>query len=57
MLNFFVVASDAKSIGISAPDPDIFKKEALKYAQMFGDAEMHFYNTHKKPFLGNSSAI
>ena len=40
MLHFYSAASQAKRYDISAPDPDIFKQEALKYAKMFGD----FYN-------------
>ena len=38
MVNFHDAASDAKKMGISAPDPEDFKQEALKYARMYGDS-------------------
>ena len=41
MINFYDAASDAKKMGISAPDPDTFKHEALKYAKKYGDALMY----------------
>ena len=44
MLHFYSAASQAKRYDISAPDPDIFKQEALKYAKMFGDTSLNFYN-------------
>ena len=46
MIGFFSLASDAQIMGISAPDPKIFKSEALKYAQMFGDSDLYVYNKH-----------
>ena len=41
MINFYDAASDAKKMGISSPDPDTFKHEALKYAKKYGDALMY----------------
>ena len=34
MINFFFLASNAQMMGITAPDPNIFKSEALKYAKI-----------------------
>ena len=44
MICFYDAASDAKRIGISAPDPDKFKQEALKYAKKYGDAFSYYCN-------------
>ena len=44
MLHFYSAACQAKRYEISAPDPDVFKQEALKYAKMFGDASLSWYN-------------
>ena len=45
MLNFYDAAFLAKNMGIpTASDADTFKREALKYAMMFGDSYIHFYN-------------
>ena len=49
MLEFYVAATSAKLMGITVPDPVIFKDEARKYAKMFGDCFIHDYNT----FLNN----
>ena len=49
MLEFYLAATNAKILGINAPDPVIFKDEARKYAKMFGDCFIHDYNT----FLNN----
>ena len=45
LLNFYDAAFLAKTMGIpTASDAKIFKQEALKYAMMFGDSYIHFYN-------------
>ena len=44
MVMFHDAASDAKKLGISAPDPEYFKQEALKYARRKGDASMYYCN-------------
>ena len=43
MINFNRAASKATYLGISSPEPSIFKREALKWARMFGDSEMQVY--------------
>ena len=45
MMQFYALAINAKTLGISAPDPVIFKEEALKNAKMFGDCYIHGYNS------------
>ena len=45
MLDFHTLAIMARMMGISCEnEPDIFKREAWKYAKMFGDNYIHFYN-------------
>ena len=44
-LDFYLFAAAARAMGVSAPDPDVFKKEALKYAEMCGDFHIHRVNT------------
>ena len=45
MIDFYRLAVMARRMNISCEnDPDIFKQEALKYAKMFGDNYIHFYN-------------
>ena len=44
MVDFYVAATDAKNLGISAPDPEKFKQEALKYAKKYGDALTYYCN-------------
>ena len=47
MINFYLAAIMARRMGISCEnDPETFKQEALKYAKMFGDFYLHFYNKH-----------
>ena len=50
MLHFYSAASQAKRYEISAPDPDIFKQEALKYAKMYGDSSLKVYNNFLENF-------
>ena len=50
MLFFHTLALKARRMGISCVnEPDIYKLEAWKYAKMFGDNYIHFYNR----FLNN----
>ena len=44
LLTAFKLTSMAKIMGIPAPDPNVFKREALDQAKMYGDAEMNIYN-------------
>ena len=46
MIGSYCAAISARRMNISPSenDPDIFKQEALKYAKMFGDCYLHFYN-------------
>ena len=45
MLSFYHYAALARRMNISCEnDPEIYKQEAWKYAQMFGDEYIHFYN-------------
>ena len=44
LLTAFKLTSMAKMRGIPAPDPNVFKREALDHAKMYGDAEMNIYN-------------
>ena len=44
LLNAFNLTSKAKMRGIPTPDPNVFKREALDHAKMYGDAEMNIYN-------------
>ena len=45
MIEFYDAAVRAREMDISCEnEPEIFKQEALKYAQMFGDSKMHYYN-------------
>ena len=47
MINFYQVAVRARMMGIHCEnDPNVFKQEALKYARMFGDYYLHFYNNY-----------
>merc|ERR1712224_735141 len=41
---FAYLAAFAKLVGISAPDSDIFKREAFKYAKKFGESQLFHYN-------------
>ena len=44
MILFYRFASMAKNKDISwSLDPDIYRQEALKYAKMFGESYIHFY--------------
>ena len=46
MIEFYHFAVNARRMGISCEnDPEIFKQEALKYAKMFGDCFIYFYNS------------
>ena len=45
MLNFYTLAVTARRMGISCEnEPEIYKREAWKYAEMFGDCYIHYYN-------------
>ena len=45
MINFYGFAKMARRMDISCEnDPEIFKKEALKYAKLFGDELLYYYN-------------
>ena len=44
MLHFYSAARQAQRYEITAPDPNVFKQEALKYAKMFGDTSLSVYN-------------
>ena len=45
MLFFHTLALKARRMGISCEnEPEIYKREAWKYAEMFGDCSTHFYN-------------
>ena len=46
MMSFYHLAVLARRMNISIleNDPEVFKQEALKYAKMFGDNYLHFYN-------------
>ena len=48
MMDFYFAATWARGLDISIleNDPDIFKEEAWKYAKMFGDRYIHYYNQH-----------
>ena len=48
MVEFYLAATLAREREISAPDPDIFKHEALKYAKMFGDIYIYYYNKNAR---------
>ena len=43
LLQVYLLASDYKKLGISVPDPNIFKREALDYAKKYGDVKMNEY--------------
>ena len=45
MISFYHFAAMARRMNISCEnDPEIFNQEARKYAQMFGDIYIYFYN-------------
>ena len=45
MFDFYKLAVRARRMNISCEnDPDIYRQEALKFAKMFGDNYIHFYN-------------
>merc|ERR1712062_705396 len=45
MIDFYKYARMAEIVEIPcANDPNIYKQEALKYAKMFGDNDLHCYN-------------
>ena len=45
MIEFSLIATEARRMNISCEnDPEVFKREALKYAKMFGDKYLHYYN-------------
>ena len=47
MSDFYGLAIMARRIDVTSEnDPDVFKQEALKYAKMFGDNQLHHYNEH-----------
>ena len=47
MINFHDLAVMARRMNISCEnEPGTFKLEALKYARMFGDNYIHYYNKH-----------
>ena len=46
LLTAFKLTSMAKMRGIPAPDPNVFEREALDHAKMYGDAEMNIYNSN-----------
>ena len=49
MIDFYGAATRARMFGVHCEnDPDIYKQEALKYAKMFGDQSLHFYNNRVK---------
>ena len=50
MIQFCGFAVLARKKGISAPDPEIFRQEALKYAKMSGDCYIYSCNTHINSF-------
>ena len=41
LTNTACIASKAKMMGISVPDPNMFRQEALEYAKKFGDLQMN----------------
>ena len=43
LLQVYKLAADSKMLGISAPDPNTFKREALDYAKKQGDVGMYEY--------------
>ena len=47
MIEFYHIAFEARRMGIPCKnEPDIYKQEAFKYAKMFGDFYLHYYNKH-----------
>ena len=48
MIEFYHAATRAREMGISAPDPEIFQSEALKYAKMFGYCYLYYYNKNAR---------
>ena len=43
LLQVYKLAAESKMFGIPAPDPIIFKREALDYAKKQGDVGMYYY--------------
>merc|ERR550519_1892658 len=55
MMQSYRFAVAAKRLGVSCEnDPEAFKQEALKYAKMCGDSNLHFYNTKLLSFPGST---
>ena len=52
MIGFYCAAIMARRMDISIleNDPEVFKQEALKYAKMFGDRYIHYYNKNINNF-------
>ena len=50
LLQVYKLASESKMLGMSAPDPNIFKVEALDYARKYGDVKLNEYNIFLKKY-------
>ena len=44
MVNVYVAASRAKKMGITGPDPNIFRQKALDYAKKCGECSLNYCN-------------
>ena len=44
LINFVILATDAKKFKIPSPDPSIFKREALNYAKKHGRCQLYLCN-------------
>ena len=44
MVNVYVAASRAQKMGITAPDPNIFRQKALDYAKKCGECSLNYCN-------------
>ena len=44
LMNTSLLASEATRFGISGPDANMLRLEALEYAKMFGDVHVNLYN-------------
>lgn len=47
MMSFYAAATKAKEMGVTAPDPNKMKQEALKHAQICGDGCVNLFFGHK----------
>ena len=48
LMNYYNIAVQARRLNLPCQDPDTVKLEALKYAKMFGDSFVNFYNNYFK---------